>query len=285
MKIQDLLLGWLNPRLNDSGLNWLLEKSESIKRGAPDRMIFTAFSSAARFSGKDPLALEPADLSAAKAAIPDWSPLDWTCDQAARAVLLLSLPAGATSANLIKQLYQTADMEEATAMQKSLAVLPNPELHMAWAREGIRSNIQQVFEALAVRNPYPALHFDEIGWNQLIVKTFFVGTSLLEVVGLDKRVNPRLARMLTDLAHERWAAGRQFSPDLWRCVGPCADSEAMEDLHRILGEGSLVEKRAAALALNASPAPGPLMLRDMDPGLSDDIRSGKLNWENFNHGI
>ncbi len=283
MKLQDLLLGWLDARIDRDGLKWLLEKSELLKQGAPDRMVFASFSSASRFSGKGPLALGAQDLDTATAAIPDWTPLDWTCDQAARTVLLLSLPEGATSANLIKQLYQTADMEEATAMQKALAVLPNPDMHMAWAREGIRSNIQQVFEALAVRNPYPALHFDEIGWNQLIVKTFFVGTSLQEVVGLEKRVNPRLARMLTDLAHERWAAGRHFSPELWRCVGPCADAEAMEDLRRILAEGSLVEKRAAALALNVSP--GPSMLRDMDPGLSDDIRNGKLNWENFNHGI
>ena len=285
MKKKDLLLNWLETRMEVSGRKWLREKSELFNQGAPDRVVFTAFSAAARFAGKEPLALSAQDLVSAQEAVPNWRPIDWTRDQAARAFLLLSLPEGLKSASVIQQIYQTADMEEATAMQKALAILPSPELHMSWAREGIRSNIQQVFEALAVRNPYPSQYFDEIGWNQLIVKTFFVGTPLHEVVGLDQRVNPRLARMLTDLAHERWAAGRQFSPELWRCVGPCADADALQDLQRILSEGSLVEKRAAALALHASPDQGASRLRVLDHDFSAAIRNGTLNWETLYHGI
>ena len=87
-----------------------------------------------------------------------------------------------------------------------------------------------VFEAVAHRNPYPAEHFAEPAWNQLVLKALFVGSPLDPIVGLDARRNPTLARMLCDYAHERWAASRPVSPELWRCVGPFATGPMLDGL-------------------------------------------------------
>ena len=67
----------------------------------------------------------------------------------------------------------------------------------------------------------------------MVLKALFVETTLAPIVGLDERANPELARILRDYAHERWAAGRPVSPELWRCVGPFAtDAAALDDLDR-----------------------------------------------------
>jgi hypothetical protein len=281
LSAQTLLLDWLKTRIPPAGLAWLEERAALMATGASDKTIFASFSASVRHAGKAPLALSAADLEAARAAVPDWAPSDWTCDQAARVFLLLALPPGSESAQLMDQMWQTADMGEAVTLQKALAVLPYPEGHMARAREAIRSNIKSVFEAITVRNPYPALNFDTVGWNQMVVKTFFVDVPLSLVVGIDRRANPPLSRMLDDLAHERWAAGRPFPPDLWRCVGPCADAKALADLKKVLSTGSPIEKRAAALALKSCPDPQAAVILATNDALEKAARSGSLTWESL----
>jgi hypothetical protein len=281
----EILKEWLRKRIAPGNLAWLEERAGLLTDGAPENLIFISFSSALRFTGTEPLDLNSEELTEAHLVLPGWNPKDWTCDQAGRIFLLLSLPTDLKSAKVIHQIYQTADVGEATALQKSLAVLANPENHIAWARDGIRSNIQAVFEAITLRNPYPSRYFDDTGWNQMIAKTFFVGAPLHEVVGLDNRNNPALAHMLVDLVYERRAAGREFSPELWRCVGRYADTRALEALDKTIQIGSLVEKKAAALALQACPEKAAAKILEKYPQLSADIANGKLTWENLYHDL
>jgi len=278
-----LLLEWLKNRLAPAAAAWFEEKASLLAAGAPDKTVFASFSAGIRHSGKAALALDASELEAARAAVPGWDPSDWTCDQTGRIFLLAALPPGPESSRLIDRIYHTADVGEAVAVQKALAVLGYPEGHMARARDGIRSNIQAVFEAVALRNPYPALHFDDIGWNQMVVKTLFIDGPLHAIVELDRRANAPLSRMFADLAHERRAAGRSFNPELWRCVGPHADARALEDLRLTLAGGA-AEKRAAALALASCPDPQAALILRGEPALADAVRDGRLTWENFNHG-
>lgn len=283
MSAQTLLLEWLKNRLTPAARVWLEERAALLAAGAPDKTVFASFSASIRQSGKAPLKLDAAALGAARSAVPGWDPSDWTCDQAARIFLLTALPPGPESALLIDRIYHTADVGEAVAVQKALAVLGFPEGQMARAREGIRSNIQEVFEAVALRNPYPSLHFDDIGWNQMVVKALFLDAPLHAIVDLDRRSNAPLSRMLSDLAHERRAAGRPFNPELWRCVGPHADARALDDLHSALA-GSSAEKRAAALALASCSDPRAALMLGSEPALAAAVRDGTLTWENFRHG-
>ncbi|HTN04832.1 MAG TPA: EboA domain-containing protein, partial [Planctomycetaceae bacterium] len=106
----------------------------------------------------------------------------------------------------------------------------------------------------------------------------FVGTTLEPVVGIDQRSNPALARMLTDFAHERWAAKRPVSPELWRCVGPHADDGMLADLQKVLTTGSDVERRAAALALASCPRPEADQILKESPELEEGVRDGTITW-------
>ncbi|HET6521402.1 MAG TPA: EboA domain-containing protein, partial [Geminicoccaceae bacterium] len=75
------------------------------------------------------------------------------------------------------------------------------------------TNVLDVFEAIACDNPYPATHFPEANFNQMVVKALFVGTLLARVRGLADRDTPELRRMVGDFASERRAAGRPVPED------------------------------------------------------------------------
>ena len=139
--------------------------------------------------------------------------------------------------------------------------------------------MRAVFEAVAHRNPYPREQFSENRWNHMVLKALFVGSTLAPIQGLDERANPTLMRMLCDYAHERWAAGRPVSPELWRCVGPFADAEALADLQRVLATGGAIERKAAALALAACPAPQAKELLAGAPDLAAAVERVALNWD------
>ena len=179
----------------------------------------------------------------------------------------------------LDQLCATADVDELVAFYRGLPLYPDPPRLRLRAAEGLRTNMPVVFEAVAHRNPYPAEQLSEEAWNQMVLKALFVGSTLDPIVGLDARANARLARMLGDYAHERWAAGRPVSPELWRCVGPFASGPLLADLARVLESGAPPERAAAVLALRSAPDPQARVLLDRHAGLRDVVAARGVDWK------
>lgn len=283
--ITDLLRRWLSRYITKEGLTWLSQKSEQIAGGASARVFFTAFSAVPRYTGKKDLELTPEDLQAAETACPGWSPGHWSVAQAARTLLVLSLPHDNPEKYLqtLDRVFTTADGGELIALYQSLPLLPYPERHCSRAAEGVRSNITAVFNAVALRNPYPADYFDNIAWNQMILKAVFVGNPLDPIQGIDRRANLELARMLTDYAHERWAAKRPVTPELWRPVGRFADTEILADLEKVLTQPDLAQREAAALACSQCSLPQAQELLARYPELQLAIVQGYLTWSSFSY--
>ena len=71
-----------------------------------------------------------------------------------------------------------------------------------------------MFEALACENPYPAAHFPERNFNQMVLKALFNSIELSRIDGLSGRRNAELSRMARDYAAERRAAGRAVPADI-----------------------------------------------------------------------
>ena len=63
-------------------------------------------------------------------------------------------------------------------------------------------------------NRYPAAHFADANFNQLVIKAFFTGVAVDRIVGLERRKSDELRRMAADYASERRAAGRAVPNDL-----------------------------------------------------------------------
>ena len=226
-----LLYSWLKKRTSAEGLAWLNRKQESITQNATERTLFTAFSSVSRYLGKQKLELSTQELQAAQELITGWHPLNWTVDQVGRTLLILSFPqvdADKYVATLDK-IFAAADVGEAIALYQSLPLLPHPEKFRLRAAEGVRSNMNSVFNAVALYNPYPAEYLDDLAWNQMVLKALFIGSPLEPIYGLERRNNKQLSQMLIDYARERLAAKRTVNPELWQLVAPF-NFQAVEDL-------------------------------------------------------
>jgi hypothetical protein len=281
-----LLEQWLARQLPEAASAWLSAQQDTLSGEVVERDLYVALGMAPRKLGKADLALSEADLAEAARARAGWDPAGWSVDQAARIVILLQGGGtGEAFAARFSQLCRTADAGEQVAFCRGLPLYPDPERLEAQAAEGTRTNMRAVFEAVAHRNPFPKEQFAENRWNHMVLKALFVGSTLYPIQGLDERANPPLARMLSDYAHERWAAGRPVSPELWRCVGPHADAESLADLQRVLATGSTIERQAAALALSSCAAAKAKQLLVSVPDLLAAIEGGKLSWQSLSQQL
>ena len=282
-EICTLLRDWLRKSLSPDAFAWVTEKSEKIAGGADNWVFFTSFSAVPRYTGKSDLQLDEEALSAARQARTNWQPENWSVDQAARALIALSLPHEPVGpyTETFEKVFNAADIGESVVLYQILPLYPHPEKFVDRAAEGLRSNMTSVFEAVALRNPFPAEYFEENAWNQLVLKSCFVGSSLHRIMGLDDRANATLAGILVDYAHERWSAGRVVTPELWRPVGPFATDAYLENLQRVLENDDPVQQEAGALALSQSPAAGAADLLATRPDLQARIQTDELTWDSF----
>lgn len=275
----DLLEHWVARRSGASGAAWLGAQVGAVMNDPA--ALGPALSAAPRRVGRTALTPSAEELGAAAQARPGWDPSAWTVADAARVRLILAAPATSLP-DLLRPLLAAADSGESVAIFRGLPLYGSPEQLVPLATDGLRTAMRTVFEAIAHRNPFPAEFFPQSAWNHMVLKALFIESTLGPIVGLDGRWNAELAGVLRDYAHERWAAGRTVTPELWRGVGRFGGAAARDDLLRVLRTGSTLEREAAALALN--DAPGPSDLPDVTPELADAVRSGRLTWNAITPG-
>lgn len=218
-----LLTSWLASKVSADSLAWLNQQVEKMEDGVlANKILFTSFSAVPRYLGKEKLHLSIEKLQTANELIEGWIPINWTCEQAGRTLLLLSFPHGDREQyrTVVDRIVTSADVGEAIAFYQSLALLPYPEEFQMRAAEGIRTNMTSVFNAVALDNPYPANYLDDLAWNQMVLKALFVGSPLHRIYGLERRNNQKLSQMLVDYASERLAANRSVNSELWKLAMP-----------------------------------------------------------------
>jgi len=287
LNLQKTILRWLKKRLDTDNFDWLNSSFESIRQDAEDWEVFSSFSLASRYSGKEPLDLSDDEESNAESLRTGWSASYWSMDQLARTLLLLGLAERDKQEFLDKldKLFVSADLGENIALYKSLPVLPYPDNLTDRAAEGIRTNITDIFNAVALRNPFPADFFDEDAWNQVILKSLFIGSPVYLIQGVDKRRNESLARMLVEYAHERWSAGREVSPELWRSVGPFIDEAIVIDIEKELTHSDKLHRHAAVLSLMESPSEAASRKLKNYSDLIKEVESSGIGWQYIGEAV
>ena len=256
---------------------WLEQHKEKLTQQYTDRAFYLAFGTAARAS-KNRLSLSEAQQQQAQQLRTGFQPAYWSVAQTVRAYLLLLLPDDDTAH--VSRLLETAEVDEQVAIYAALPLLPRPEQWVALAINGLRTNITKVFDAIALHNPFPANHFPQDAWNQMVLKAVFMERPLYQIFGIDQRSNAPLARMLVDFAHERWAAGRAVTPELWRLATPYLDASHQSDLARVVHSGNAEEQAAGALACAQSKIPELESLLELD-GARESVTDEDLTWDSI----
>lgn len=179
--------------------------------------LHLAWATAPRVLGRGPL--EPTDVErAALAQVAPGVVFDrWAIVDAGRALTLLELAdqwPGDAFVEAAVACYEQGEAREQQSWLKALPLLPEPARFLACAYDACRTNIAPMFEAIACENPFPAAHYSELHFNQLVMRSMFLGVALDRIVGREGRLNPTLTRMAQDFAAERRAAGRPVPADL-----------------------------------------------------------------------
>ncbi|MDZ7898537.1 MAG: EboA domain-containing protein [Arcicella sp.] len=181
----------------------------------------------------------------------------WTLDRLVRVLLLTNVQnkSEADYYQTIETLFETAEINEAVALYTALPYLKYPQKWLYRATEAVRSNMGLVFDAIAFHNPYPAKYFSESAWNQLVLKCIFNDKPIHLIDGLDERANQNLANILSDFAHERWAAHRTIPPQVWRLVSKFITPTILEDITKLFDSENIQNQQAAALVCQESDNP------------------------------
>lgn len=185
---------------------------------APSTPLPTAYATATAQSGRGPLGLDVASLAELNTALPHVGFERWERVDAARALLLIEhRNSGRTGDAFVAdalECFEQGDAREQQSFLRALALWPEARAFLPYAIDSCRTNIIPVFEALACENPYPAQHFPERHFNQMVLKAMFNSIALERIVGLPARLNAELSRMARDYGAERRAAGRSVPADI-----------------------------------------------------------------------
>lgn len=280
--MRDLLLQILRSSAPSEAVSWLEETLSGQGADFQRRPFYYAFSGVSRhFPKKAKVETSPEQAAELSKLAPGLAVEQWDPFRLARVLLLLSLAEQDRETFLatLSALLNTADFREQAAIFSAFPLLPHPDDLVEAAVDGLRSNIVDVFDSIALGNPFPAAHFSEAAWNQMVLKAIFLNRPLHRIAGLDARRNAALAVSVSGLAHERWAAGRRLPAEAWRnCVG-FVDETMATDLRHLADTGEREDREAIALVV-ASDDSGLLAdLRGRLEGKIDAIGAGSLSWD------
>jgi hypothetical protein len=235
-------------KLTAEELNWFTNKSQLIEKDELGNQFILFYSLVFRFISNDVIEWDSKELQYLIEQYPYFSESQWNKQSLCRALLMANLPAKNSKA-ILKNLFETCSVKEQVDFYKSLFFLEKADTFVSLAEEGVRTNVTDVFDAIALNNPYAANFLSEEAWNQLVLKAIFMGRPLYKIYNIFERKNQKLALVLNDYIQERWSAGRTVSPEVWQLMSGYNNPELQETLKKAVVSTNALECRAAKIVL------------------------------------
>ncbi|GAA2357222.1 EboA domain-containing protein [Streptomyces cuspidosporus] len=149
----------------------------------------------------------------------------------ADAARVLILHAARADPATLARLYHRGTAAERRAVLCALPhLVPGPDA-VPLVEDALRTNDTRLLAAAL--GPYAARHLDPHSWRHAVLKCLFTGVPVDAVTGLAARGrgDAELARMLTDYAAERTAAGRPVPSDLHRVLALATEDPKADHPH------------------------------------------------------
>lgn len=269
--MRETILHLLGENAAPDAVLWLQQTLASQESSFEKRPFYYAFSGVSRHFDKSACVSTDADETFG----------GWDEYRLARVALLLLLAKQdeSTFVETFHALLNTADLREQIALFSALPWLPHPDKLLESAVDGLRSNIVDVFDSIALDNSFPAEHFTDEAWNQMVLKAIFITRPLHRISGIADRKNLPLAEAISDLAHERWAAGRSITPEAWQSCEGFIDERLAGDISKMAGSEEAEDRAAAALVVAHDETGSLENLREQLSPELELIGSGQLTWK------
>jgi hypothetical protein len=224
MHIQSIqkITAWGKSSLSQDSWDWLLRQKELIQV-KPER-LFSSFSLCPR---KCP-SVQPQNPVSSNHS-------KWNSSTLSRALFLHEIN---IDQDQFKELFLCADHGESIDLYlllPSVEDLPR-ESKLRQLQEGLRSNSTSIFEACAMGSAWPSTILENDPWNQMVLKTLFLGLNPLHIPEQASRKNPDLDQMLLRFASERAFASRSIPEELWSCFSGTLKDEALVEIQRLIDE-------------------------------------------------
>lgn len=204
--------------LEDS--QWFSDQLALVAIEKSNRSVDLSFGLCTRRLGKTRPHFNQLQLRELDKHLPGWQVSDLGVDAIARMLIIASFQDATQLAAQVTRLLKHADLHEQLALYRGLPLFKtSSELNDRLA-DGLRSNVSDVFNAIAHSNPYPAWYLDTHRFNHLVLKALFIDSALAPIVGLTQRNNEELARMLLETVRERYTASRSVSDEVWSLAIP-----------------------------------------------------------------
>ena len=216
-KKQDQFKTIFNAQFTTKELMWLSSKIAIVSQIETSSKFNVFFSLVSRFIENKTIICNDEEIETLEHIYPGFSKTTWNKQDIARVSLMIDLPVSVNKA-VLTSFFEIAEMKEQVSLYKALYLLQNASEFKPQVAEGIRTNMVNVFDAIASGNPFASSYLDDNEWNQLILKSFFMDRKIYNIQNIDTRKNENLANMLQDYVKERWAAGRQVSLEIWRMI-------------------------------------------------------------------
>jgi len=274
----------LGDSVSEETLTWIENKLDLIIKSKSAKELYLSYS---LIAGKIDLAKKPR-IKGINQGLKDYL-IAQNADllQIARIYLLIRVLESdkAYFSTKVANLIQVADTGELETFLKFLILLPNAGDYNQVGVEALRTNIDIIFDAIALNNPYPSIYFNDQQWNQMYLKAAFMRRNLGQIVDVEKRANVDLARIISDYAHERWAASRDIDPMFWRPVTGFLEGVLLQDMDHLFKSKDKIENLAAALCCYYSQQQEAIKLLDKYPHLREKVANKAVIWENLKNKL
>lgn len=214
---QEQFISLSKSKLTPKELEWVNNKTMVLNTADAKKKFGVFFSLVSRFIANQNITWEQSDLEILNLIYPGFSKTEWNKQDVVRILLMIAVNP-VINKSVLKSFFEIAEMKELVALYKGLYFLENASEFSNQFKEGIRTNMGNVFDAIAMGNPYAKAYLNQDAWNQLILKSFFMDRKIYTIQNIDDGKNEHLANMLQDYVKERWAADRQVSLEIWRMI-------------------------------------------------------------------
>lgn len=230
---QQQLINAIEKASNEQGVAWLGEGIELLRNTDDiNEQLMTLSAMARRKLGNEPFPDQALAIDTGQATLHLGH---WRVGDAGRIVLLMEACRRQPGDDRWeRRMFRAGDETERAAIIQALLLLDRPQDLKPLALEAGRANSLELFGSMALNNPYPALYYSEHEFNQVVLKSLFVGLPVSRIQGLQERANAELSKMCEDYIDEREAAYRSVPVDIWLAVAPHATEHGEALIQRYL---------------------------------------------------